>query len=251
MTVSQNITIKDVFHQPLLLWDPTWNHTEVKSRTSETTTYVSIPMLLWYMVCSLLNWSSYLFTHSLVNEIGKLWPFVEWTGPTIFLIGAQLYRVNFLFEKKMTWSEVLFNWRLIIVSAFFKHHQKIGERMIQVQWSPMLQNTQLSTFKKEGFLCGFALQNKMQNKKYLPNTTKCRILDFIRFMVSRDFGKRSLDTISMIWMCSRAFLHMFWSALTRELQIEKGKQDWQDESDPQNWHEALQFPKLRWQQKHK
>lgn len=121
--------------------------------------------------------------------------------------------------------------------------------MIQVQWSPMLQNTQLSTFKKEGFLCGFALQNKMQNKKYLPNTTKCRILDFIRFMVSRDFGKRSLDTISMIWMCSRAFLHMFWSALTRELQIEKGKQDWQDESDPQNWHEALQFPKLRWQQK--
>lgn len=98
---------------------------------------------------------------------------------------------------------------------------------------------------KEGFL---ALQNKMQNK-YLRRATKCRILDFIRFMVSRDFGKPSLDTISMIWMCSRAFLHMFWSALTRELQIEKGKQDWQDESDPQNWHEALQLPKLPWQQK--
>lgn len=99
------------------------------------------------------------------------------------------------------------------------------------------------TFKltKEGFLCGFALQNKMQNK-YLPRATKCRILDFIRFMVSRDFGK-------LIWMCSRALLHMCWSALTRELQIEKGKQDWQDESDPQVWHEAPQFPKLRWQQK--
>lgn len=106
MTVSQNITIKDVFHQPLLLWDPTWNHTEVKSRTSETTTYVSIPMLLWYMVCSLLNWSSYLFTHSLVNEIGKLWPFVEWTGPTIFLIGAQLYRVNFLEKNDLKRSSV-------------------------------------------------------------------------------------------------------------------------------------------------
>lgn len=29
----------------------------------------------------------------------------------------------------------------------------------------------------------------------------------------------------------------------------KGKRDWQDESDPQNWHEALQLPKLPWQQK--
>lgn len=116
--------------------------------------------------------------------------------------------------------KVLFNWRLIFVNAFFNHHQKIGSRMIQVQ---CFKNTQLSTLKWKlpllGFLCGFALQNK----KYILREGKCRILDFIRFMVSRDFGKPSFDTIS-IWMCSRAFLHMFWSALTRE-QIEKGKQD--------------------------